>query len=100
VFDVANSLDNLLVLYHNKNTIEPSFTIEGNADKKENCDNLDTCASSREWISDIPSLVAFLKLREVRQTMTDYKKSLGGGGRNIWQGRQKGWKRRAVLSRS
>jgi len=92
VFDVANSLDDLLVLYCKKNTIALSFTIKGDVDKKENCDDLDTCALGREWISDVPSLAAFLKLREVGQTMTDYKKDLGGGGRNIWQGRQKGGK--------
>jgi hypothetical protein len=94
VYDVANSLDDLLVLYRKKDTVEASFTIEGDLDKKEKDEGadvrLDERFLSRNWVSDFPGSAAYMKLRDVGLNMTDYKKDLGGEGRNIWQGRQKG----------
>ena len=90
VFDVAHSLDDLLVLYRKKDTVEPSFTLEPEPDHKEEEKRSDDSIFRRGWISDTPGSAAFMKLKEVAQNMTEYKNSLGGGGRNIWQDRQKG----------
>lgn len=95
VLDVAHSLDDLLVFYRKLDTVEPSFTIEPQVSKGKSLEEL-TSPIPREWISDTPGSAAFLKLK-VAQNMTDYKDSLGGGGRNYLARSPERRKGRAVL---
>jgi hypothetical protein len=92
VYDVTNSLDDLLVIYRIKDRVEPSFMIDSQKKGKRDDPNLlvDENTSPREWVSDTPGTAAYTKLRDTAKNMTDYKNHLGGAGRNIWQARQKG----------
>jgi hypothetical protein len=118
VIDVADSLDDLIVLYRKKGTLEASFTNEiseeekakGEAWKaekekwekeqeekemkkhKEMEKELGPVARdlSTKWESDVPDSATFKNLIKVVETMERTKNERGGGGRNYWQSRQSG----------
>jgi hypothetical protein len=105
VSDVANSLDDLLVLYRKKDTVEASFTVEGKMEgEKQKTDteekrkdrasleNRLSKQSSRQWVSDVLGSVSYKKLLNVTGEMVKHKNEKGGGGRNTWQSRQTGGK--------
>jgi len=87
ITDVGNTLDDLLVLYRKKNTVQASFAMEGvtgNATQEYDL--------KRQWISDVPGSSSYTRLLEVAFNMTAYKNERGGGGRNMWQTQQAGGK--------
>ncbi|KAE8443995.1 hypothetical protein EG329_001124 [Mollisiaceae sp. DMI_Dod_QoI] len=107
--DVAGTLDDLIVLYRKKNTVEANFTIEWDPEqeKKEEEErvrkefdkalkDLDSRAEDTEasdkWVSDLPGSASYWRLLEVMEQMTKHKNRNGGGGRNTWQRLQTGGK--------
>jgi hypothetical protein len=87
VIDVGNTLDDLLVLYRKKNSVEASFTPEG---EKRNATQ--DHKFQRQWVSDVPGSDLYKRILTVVQNMTVYKNENGGGGRNTWQTQQAGGK--------
>ena len=105
VSDVANSLDDLLVLYRKKDTVEASCTIEGVTEEESEKKGPEeeqkdksllqkrfSERSSGQWISDLPGSTSYKKLLNVTGEMLKHKNEKGGGGRNTWQSRQAGGK--------
>ncbi|CAL3965473.1 unnamed protein product [Diplocarpon coronariae] len=117
IFDVADSMDDLIYLYRTSNT-EPSFTFKGQAEEEEeeleaerekeaaveDSARLAKAAQAvsdkklqiREaeqgfaWVSDKANSTTFEKLRTIVQKMEKHKSHFGGGGRLYWQVRQHG----------
>lgn len=87
ITDVGNTLDDLLVLYRKKDTVEASFTPE-----REKANTTETFSLERQWISDVPGSESYIKLLESAYNMMKFKNERGGGGRNMWQTQQAGGK--------
>jgi hypothetical protein len=100
ITDVGNSLDDLLVLYRKKNTVEASFTIkkpekkrqEGAETTMDNFQHRRGLNETREWVSDDLASESYWKIQAVMANLTTFKNEHGGGGRNTWQTQQAGGK--------
>lgn len=104
--DVSGSLDDLLVLYRKKDTIEASFTVDGPAPKteaetrqiSENVEKeypkmtINERRGNTTRVSDTPGSSSFKQLFDVASAMVNYKNGGDPEGRNTWQARQKGGK--------
>jgi hypothetical protein len=89
--DVRNTLDNLLVLYRKKNTVEASVTPEGT---KRNAAEHNP---ERQWTSDVPALDSYKRILEVAQNMTIVKNKRRERWSKYVADRAGRWERRSVL---
>jgi hypothetical protein len=97
--DVANSLDDLLVLYRKQETVEAAFTIDRPAPEPETAKHSTPAPVSsllgrtaKDWISNIPGSPPYQQILNVTAEMQAFKMSKGGNGRNTLQARQEGGK--------
>jgi hypothetical protein len=95
-FDVAGSLDDLLVLYRGKDSIEASSVVDGPQrdsgnlkGKREPKMPIDG-RQDQTWVSDEIGSESYKQLRKVADAMAKYKNEGGPDGRNTWQARQTG----------
>ncbi|KAI9055004.1 hypothetical protein LZ554_002146 [Drepanopeziza brunnea f. sp. 'monogermtubi'] len=118
VFDVADSMDDLIYLYRTAG-VEPSFVFKGQAEEEEQEAEKEKQAAgeeasrlmaatkaaatpvlrardketARKWVSDTANSPTFAQLRTIVQKMEKHKAHFGGGGRLYWQVRQHGGQR-------
>lgn len=114
IFDVADSMDDLIYLYRTAG-VEPSFVFKGQAEEEEQEAAMEKQAAAEEssklaaaakaapttlhsretrlpeaWVSDSANSATFAKLRAIVMKMEKHKAHFGGGGRLYWQVRQHG----------
>jgi len=97
--DISGSLDDLLVLYRKKNTVEASFTVDAppqeeqlkeDVEKEEPKVPIDRMQETGEWVSDELGSTAYKQLFHVADSMARLKNGGDPRGRNTWQARQTG----------
>jgi len=98
-FDVAGSLDDLLVLYRKNDSTGASFVFDGPSqdsgnvkEKREQKKAIYGRQTSGTWASDEIGSASYKQLHEVADAMEKYKNEGGPNGRNTWQARQTGGK--------
>jgi hypothetical protein len=95
--DVSWSLDDLLVLYRKKDSVEASFIVDGpikETDKAKRKEEPKMPINKREtnriWVSDELGSASYKQLFKVADTMARLKNGGDPRGRNTWQARQTG----------
>lgn len=101
--DVAGTLDDLIVLYRKKTTVQANYTMDwdpGQARKEQEekavkdldsrAETAETAETGEKWESDVPGSAAYKRLLAVMRQMDTHKNRNGGGGRNTWQRLQTG----------